>query len=223
MIVAALNGHVEAVRFLLAAGADIDGRNWHGRTALIGAATNGKAGVVRVLLNKGSDVNAVDKKGRSAIFYALLGGHTGIVSMLEEAGANFERARDDPRAMKELLRTVKEIDFSASHEDRSGDGNPDSYTISVFLVASRHTIVEFKNVELRGHVKIYTKWSDRCGEKRGLLAYSCDQSIKNWRDIRIPFEQMTNTVDTSYTGYIDIELTLPDGRTIEKSQSTLLP
>jgi ankyrin repeat protein len=54
----AVEGHADGVRFLAEAGAQVDGPNEFGNTALVDAATLGNAGVVGTLLQHGADPNA---------------------------------------------------------------------------------------------------------------------------------------------------------------------
>ena len=58
LIEAARNGQTEKVQALLESGADVDGKNNSGWTALIYAALLGHTDVVRTLLDAGADVNA---------------------------------------------------------------------------------------------------------------------------------------------------------------------
>ncbi len=55
---AAIYGDAEAVKSLLAKGADVNAKDKGGGTALMMAINNNHAGVVRLLIDKGADVNA---------------------------------------------------------------------------------------------------------------------------------------------------------------------
>ncbi|KAL3144721.1 Ankyrin repeat and KH domain-containing protein 1, variant 2 [Trebouxia sp. C0009 RCD-2024] len=61
LCVAASCGHAKDVKALLSAGANVDGRDATGRTALIRACFDGHLEVAEVLLRAGADVNASDK------------------------------------------------------------------------------------------------------------------------------------------------------------------
>ena len=57
LIVAASNGHMQVVVFLLEKGADIQAANKWGRTALHYAVDGGNLEVAKLLLEKGADIN----------------------------------------------------------------------------------------------------------------------------------------------------------------------
>ena len=67
------NGHVEAARLLLEAGAEVNKRTSGGAgdTPLTFASWNGKVEAVRVLLEAGADVNQRTSEGRTPLFLAL--------------------------------------------------------------------------------------------------------------------------------------------------------
>ncbi|XP_047100837.1 ankyrin repeat domain-containing protein 39-like [Schistocerca piceifrons] len=88
LIEAAMEGEVEEVRALLAAGADVGARDWAGRTALHCAARSGHAAVVRLLLSAASDPNARDQWGQTPLHLAAYNGHTEAAAALLQAGAD---------------------------------------------------------------------------------------------------------------------------------------
>lgn len=82
-IAAAAVGNTEAVRALIAAGADVnlgDGSN-----ALTEAAKGGHADTVRLLLDSGADVQAKDSRGKTALDWAE--DHPEVYEMLQAKGA----------------------------------------------------------------------------------------------------------------------------------------
>lgn len=101
LLVAAREGRVEAVRALLRAGAEPEGRDG-GMTPLAAAALRGHASVVRVLLRAGARANAVGLDGQAPLLGALRSGHTETVRLLLEADASTrvtDRAGDNPLVM----------------------------------------------------------------------------------------------------------------------------
>ncbi len=91
LMVASLNGRIEIVRKLRAAGAEVNRPGW---TPLIYAATGGHAEIVRFLLAQGADVNAVSPSGASALMMAVREGKPAIAELLIERGANVNQKSD---------------------------------------------------------------------------------------------------------------------------------
>ena len=63
--------HPDKVLRLLELGADIDVRNYKGKTALHYAAKAGFLKVIRLLIEKGATINALDNNGETALFEAI--------------------------------------------------------------------------------------------------------------------------------------------------------
>jgi ankyrin repeat protein len=80
--VAAANGRVEFIRWLIESGADVVAEDEERWTALHLAAENGHAVVVCLLIVLGADVIAEDKKGRAALHFAARNGHEMAVKLL---------------------------------------------------------------------------------------------------------------------------------------------
>lgn len=84
---AARAGDVGEVRVLLAAGADVNGADPDGRTALMVAAGRNDEGLVELLLEAGADTGKRDAEGVSALTIAKADGFPDIVALLRHAGA----------------------------------------------------------------------------------------------------------------------------------------
>src|ERR1044071_5426975 len=63
---AASKGDMESVSALLAAGADVNGQDVFGHTALMFAAGEGHLEIVQILLSEGAEVNASNQVGATA-------------------------------------------------------------------------------------------------------------------------------------------------------------
>ena len=91
--VAAGYGQMEAVKFLLASGADLHATDKVG-TPLHWAAGNGQLEMVRFLISQGADINLKNQsridpwRGHTALFNAAAGGHVKVIEMLLREGAN---------------------------------------------------------------------------------------------------------------------------------------
>lgn len=83
LISAAFQGEVNAVKRLLAAQADVDGRNDNGATALMYATT---AEVAQLLIDAGADTNAQDNNGTTVAMYAT--SYPKVLALLLDKGAD---------------------------------------------------------------------------------------------------------------------------------------
>lgn len=88
---AATRGHIEIVKALLQAGADVNARSSEG-TALVNAAqwtpADKKEEIVTILLEAGADVSATDSSTSMAIHHAATAGSAGVVRALLKAGVD---------------------------------------------------------------------------------------------------------------------------------------
>lgn len=83
------NGHADAVRLLLDAGADATIGDSKGRTPLMLAASAGDAAMVACLLAHGADVALTDPDGYSATHWLCVrGDHSAVLALLLDAGAD---------------------------------------------------------------------------------------------------------------------------------------
>ena len=73
-----------------AAGADVNGANPQGETALMAAAEHGHQSVVQALLAAKADVNAQSEDGRTPLMRASYAGHLAVVRALLDAHADVD-------------------------------------------------------------------------------------------------------------------------------------
>ncbi len=92
---AAMGGHVERVRELLAAGANVNVEQgtYHG-TPLQYAAAGGHGETVEVLLDHGATVGSRDANGRTPLVWAATNGHANVAQRLLDAGADVNATND---------------------------------------------------------------------------------------------------------------------------------
>ena len=82
LILAAQNGHLEVVKYLLEKSAAVDAKSNDGVTPLIVAAQNGYLEVVKHLLDKGATVDAKSNDGFTPLLFAAQNGHLEVVKLL---------------------------------------------------------------------------------------------------------------------------------------------
>jgi Ankyrin repeats (3 copies) len=88
LIVAARKSNVEAVKTLLAKGADVNAKTEYGATPLFFACDRGNIEIVKLLLDAGADVNITDRFYKSSpVFWAVIKDHGAIAKLLLEKGA----------------------------------------------------------------------------------------------------------------------------------------
>jgi len=85
---AAYWGMENAVRKLLATGANPHERDVTGETPLHKAARRGHANSVRALIESGADVNEMDSEGMSSLHWVALNGRADLAEVLLSAGAD---------------------------------------------------------------------------------------------------------------------------------------
>ena len=98
---AAAAGDHAAVERLVSQGAALEGRDRHGRTALLAAAQHGQKRAVLALLAAGADLEATDENGYTPLIWAAQQGHTAVVAALLARGANLDaREKHDYGALE---------------------------------------------------------------------------------------------------------------------------
>lgn len=143
---AAAEGHAEAVRILLKAGADRTRRMSSGFTPLLLAARNGKSEVLRVLLEAGADPKeaietksggrGMAKSGTDALAVAVENGHFELALELVKAGADPNDERSGFAALHRLtwVRKPHRGDDEDGQPAPAGSGKVDSLAFARELV-----------------------------------------------------------------------------------------
>ena len=86
LLLAAGEGRLGAVRYLLDEGADVNLRGQHGNTALTEATYFGHEAIIKELLMRGADVNAVSVSG-SPLDVAVSRNNVAVIDLLKHYGA----------------------------------------------------------------------------------------------------------------------------------------
>ena len=105
--VAAEKGRLEAILLLLKRGADIEGTDGQGNTALVVAAGAGQLESVKLLLKKGAKIDNPGRFNTTALLEAADEGKTEMVRLLLEKGADIE-FQGSPRGYRPLHAAASE-------------------------------------------------------------------------------------------------------------------
>ena len=84
-------GHVECLKKLITAGAEVNKEDKDGRTALMIAANTGLVECLKELIAVGADINKQDNDGPTALMRAVNRGHVGCLKELIAAGADINK------------------------------------------------------------------------------------------------------------------------------------
>ena len=87
---ACASGSVGVALELIAAGADVDAKNAHGRTPLLAAALGGHCEIVLALVAAGANIDAADDEGETPLYAAAFENHPTTVAALVAAGADVD-------------------------------------------------------------------------------------------------------------------------------------
>ena len=86
LIVAAYYDQLEAVKFLVEQGADVNAQDSGGNTALMGVAFKNYIDVAHYLIDSGADINIKNPKGMKAVDFAIQFGNVDMAKLLESKG-----------------------------------------------------------------------------------------------------------------------------------------
>ena len=87
---ASTRNHVEVVKMLLGAGADVNKPTATGSTPLRGAAFNGHCDTMNVLIEHGADLNYANVVGQSPLLISVMRGHLEATRLLLDKGAQHD-------------------------------------------------------------------------------------------------------------------------------------
>jgi uncharacterized protein len=86
LIIACYRNQVEAAKFLLSRGAEVNAPSPEG-PVILGACYKGNIELTRLLIDNKADVNAANAAGTTALMYAALSGNVDLVKLLLNHGA----------------------------------------------------------------------------------------------------------------------------------------
>lgn len=156
LIEAAKDADTVAVRQLLAASADVNGRYGDGTTALHWASHRDSTQLVLLLLEAGAAVNALDDHGTTPLALACLNGSLSVVRTLLEHGADPNLARTSGETPLMTAARVGNVDVVRHLLEAGADPNATETTLGqtalMLATAENHTPVVRVLLEVGGSV-----------------------------------------------------------------------
>ncbi len=163
LIAAARRADGDAVRSLLAAGADVDTRYGDGTTALHWAVHLDAGDLVTQLIAAGADVNVLDDHGVTALSLATLNGSVTLVQTLLEAEADPNAARTSGETMLMTAARVGDVDvvrlLLAAGADPNATETLLGQTALMLAIVENHTPIV--RVLLEGGAGVSTRTNNR--------------------------------------------------------------
>lgn len=120
---AAKRDDAASVRALVRSGADVNGREADGSTALLWAAYQSNVEMVRLLIASRADVNAGNRYGVTPLLQAARVGHTGIVQALLAAGARLDVTQPEGETVLMAAAAAGSVDAVRLFLSRGADVN----------------------------------------------------------------------------------------------------
>ena len=112
---AAEKGNIEAVKQHLAAGADVNAKDYRGGTPLQFAVGRGRKEIIELLIAKGADVNAkIDGAGLTPLHMASGSGRYEIVELLIDKGAKINTEDSAGRTARDWAEKINNWELSMS-------------------------------------------------------------------------------------------------------------
>lgn len=116
-------GRMDALRWLLDAGADVEARNNHGITALMDAAMSAEWRCMQALIEAGCELDAADNDGETALMFLVSDGDLDNVddlnackkslSILLEAGCSLDRVGSEDGTAEAYAREMRSMDLAS--------------------------------------------------------------------------------------------------------------
>ena len=126
---ACASGSVGVALELIAAGADVDARNAHGRTPLLAAALGGHCEIALALVAAGADIDAADDEGETPLYAAAFENHPATVAALVAAGADVDGGEPE----------TKPASSGSFDEKRLAEGDEENDAAAGNVSSSRET------------------------------------------------------------------------------------
>jgi len=104
LMIACYRGQVEAAKFLVSKGADVDSRSPEGSALQAACYTNNEP-LTEFLVKKGANVNVAGPDGNNTLMYAVLNQNEKLVRLLLKSGADLSAKNNDGQTAYSLAMT----------------------------------------------------------------------------------------------------------------------
>lgn len=151
--VAAREGHLPIVEFLIKNGTKVDVRNRRKQTSLHLAAHNGHNKIIDYLLTNGANIEAVEDEGGTPLSWASYVGQLGVVKQLVSHGANVHSAdihSNTPLHWACYHGHIQVVKFLVSHGADLKKKNSEDYLPLDFAIENGHvdTVIFLTNEKI---------------------------------------------------------------------------
>jgi ankyrin repeat protein len=186
LLLASMWSNVEAVKALLAAGADPNDGDDSGDTPLIMAVYNsGNLDVVKALIAGGADVNSVDNHGVNVMLTAVLTKDTRLISALIDAGAEVNSGyHETGRTALDAALTMQLSDVCAllikaggKTKEQMGDHRPLVQAISLGMVGLVDVVIDSADKDEKSAALVAAVHKNMLSMVRRMLAAGADPAM----------------------------------------------
>jgi ankyrin repeat protein len=148
---------IELVKLLMEAGADVNGQDEFGFTALHKAVEYGNLEIIKFLIKSGADINSKDKERYSPLHIAIISGNIEIIRFLIKKGADVNcknYCKVTPLHLVPMYLEEEAIEAAELLVEKGGDieakDNNGNTFMSIILLEKRLDLMEFAIKKLSG-------------------------------------------------------------------------
>ena len=104
-------GYLDAVKLMVAYGADVNQRDTDGDLPIISIAAMSSAHITKYLIESGADVNSKSEDGTTALMFAVMRDRVPCVQLLLEAGADLSSTNSEGNSVFDIAETKQNPDI----------------------------------------------------------------------------------------------------------------
>ena len=104
-------GYLDAVKLMVAYGADVNQRDTDGDLPIISIAAMSSAHITKYLIKSGADVNSKSEDGTTALMFAVMRDRVPCVQLLLEAGADLSSTNSEGNSVFDIAETKQNPDI----------------------------------------------------------------------------------------------------------------